>query len=83
MLSDRISYLRAGGFQEVGGKERMAIVLSGRAVLTFQSYERRLGEGGGRRDEKSLQADLGQMEEGVEGVALFHSNDQGWNVCVS
>lgn len=42
-----------------------------------------MGEGGGRRDEKSLQADLGQMEEGVEGVALFHSNDQGWNASVS
>lgn len=69
----------------MGGKERMVIVLSGRALLTFRSFEkeRRLGEGGGRRDEKSLQGDLGQVEEGIEGGALFHSSDQGWNVSVS
>lgn len=42
-----------------------------------------MGEGGGRRDEKSLQADLGQVAEGVEGVPLFQSSDQGWNVSVS
>lgn len=42
-----------------------------------------MGEGGVWRDEKSLQADLGQVEEGVEGVVLFHSSDQGWNVSVS
>lgn len=40
MLSDRISYLRAGGFENTGKIDRTAIVFPGRAPQTFN------GEGG-------------------------------------
>jgi len=35
VLSDRISYLRAGGFENAGKIDRTAIVLPGRAPQTF------------------------------------------------
>lgn len=40
MLSDRISYLRAGGFENTGKIDRTSIVFPGRAPQTFN------GEGG-------------------------------------
>lgn len=43
VLSDRISYLRAGGIENVGKIDRTAIVLPGRAPQTFNG-----GEGGYR-----------------------------------
>lgn len=35
MLSDRISYLRAGGFEKAGKIDKTAIVLPGRAPQSF------------------------------------------------